>query len=78
MSVCLCEQKRGWAKEAIHKRLKDLLPPNIKIRQENLMVAEDQPDEDLDVYIKYIHLSCKYSKMSVRLCGTLIKTIRVS
>jgi hypothetical protein len=55
MSVCLCEQKVGWAKEAIHKRLKDLLPPHIKIHQENLMEAEDQLDEDLDLNIKYIH-----------------------
>jgi hypothetical protein len=49
------EKKGLWAKEALQGKLKELLPPHIKIRNKKLLSTRESDDEIPEENIKYIH-----------------------
>ncbi len=48
-------QEGLWAKEAMETKLKDLLPPHIKIRNKSLLTTEIIQEEEHEGNISYIH-----------------------
>ncbi len=48
-------QKGLWAKEAIETKLKDLLPPHIKVRRKKILTTDSDQNDEFDININYIH-----------------------
>ena len=55
VATSVYNQKGLWAKEAIETKLKDLLPPHIKVRSKKLLTTDSDQNDEFDININYIH-----------------------
>ncbi len=64
-------QRGLWAKEAIEDKLKDLLPPHIKVRSKKLLTTDSNHEDEVDLNINYIHDKKERKDLLDRTGGTI-------